>query len=638
MSITRSLESSASRAASLAWPIMRWAADLGNPRSIEPVWAHAPLEKGKEQNRPELGWPRETDSLCPKCVVEARELILSGEKDWRSLLEDTPGEIKAQIVERNGRIMMEKTCPKHGFFEDVISTDATFMKRIEGLFPGGDFETPPNPMRDHGKSTIKYGRGSVMVIDLTNRCNMMCDACFMDANQVGFVHELTLDEIKQILDNAASVKPRRQLSINFSGGEPTIHPHFLDAIRYAKEVGFFTVQASTNGIRFAQDPEFAMEAGRAGLRLAYLQFDGTDNLAHEHRRVSNLFEVKQKAIENLSAANVDVTLVPTILNGINDDQVGKIVDFAIENSDTVNVISFQPVSFTGRDEGIDDETRRARRYTLSHLAHDISEQTGFGDPYLDWFPLSAMGPFSDLVDVVLGQEAEWGSLKCGCHPNCGVGMVLFVNKKTRETIPMSKIIDLEQLTKDARQIADAARGKKWTLAQMGIALLRSYRAESSPIPFKVLLRQFLSQTGASDFAGAKDSQEYDWRILFVAGMWFQDLWNYDFRRTERCIIPYGTQMGEISFCAYNTGVGWRQIVEKLHQVATAQTWYKEVGRHEVYAGHRPVDLPAMPWEAGGQMPSSVSSGGGCGRSGDSQDEALVQLGGKRDVAAAPESP
>jgi hypothetical protein len=75
-------------------------------------------------------------------------------------------------------------------------------------------------------------------------------------------------------------------------------------------------------------------------------------------------------------------------------------------------------------------------------------------------------------------------------------------------------------------------------------------------------------------------------------MWFQDLWTYDFRRTEMCIIPYGTQMGEISFCAYNTGVGWRHIVELMHQNATVAQWYKEHGRHAVYASPRkPVPLP-----------------------------------------------
>ncbi len=81
-----------------------------------------------------------------------------------------------------------------------------------------------------------------------------------------------------------------------------------------------------------------------------------------------------------------------------------------------------------------------------------------------------------------------------------------------------------------------------------------------------------------------------WNLLFVAGMWFQDLFNYDFRRTEQCIIPYATQEGEISFCAYNTGMGWRQIVEKMHMTATLTKWYEEHGRHEIFAGGKSVRL------------------------------------------------
>ena len=85
---------------------------------------------------------------------------------------------------------------------------------------------------------------------------------------------------------------------------------------------------------------------------------------------------------------------------------------------------------------------------------------------------------------------------------------------------------------------------------------------------------------------AQNRKSDEWLILFVAGMWFQDLWTYDFRRTEMCIIPYATQMGEISFCAYNTGVGWRQIVEKMYQNASVADWYKEHGKHPVYANRR----------------------------------------------------
>jgi uncharacterized radical SAM superfamily Fe-S cluster-containing enzyme len=155
-------------------------------------------------------------------------------------------------------------------------------------------------------STIKHGRGSVLTVDLTNRCNMMCDPCFMDANQVGFVHELSWEDIKTVLDNAITIKPKRQMSVQFSGGEPTISPFFLDAVRYAREVGYTSVQAATNGIEFAKSPEFCRKAAEAGLRYAYLQLDGIGNAANQHRKLGNLFDVKLQTIENLHANGVDI--------------------------------------------------------------------------------------------------------------------------------------------------------------------------------------------------------------------------------------------------------------------------------------------------------------------------------------------
>ena len=123
------------------------------------------------------------------------------------------------------------------------------------------------------------------------------------------------------------------------------------------------MQAATNGIRFAQEPEFARQAREAGLRIAYLQFDGVGEEANAHRKVGNLFDVKLRAIENLHAAGIDVCLVVTIVNTVNNDQVGPIVKFALENCDKISFVSFQPVSFTGRDEDIADEDARTRSAT-----------------------------------------------------------------------------------------------------------------------------------------------------------------------------------------------------------------------------------------------------------------------------------
>jgi uncharacterized radical SAM superfamily Fe-S cluster-containing enzyme len=427
----------------------------------------------------------------------------------------------------------------------------------------------------------------------------------MDANQVGFVHELTWEEIKTMLDNAISIKPRRQMSVQFSGGEPTLSPYFLDAIRYSRKVGYNSVQAATNGIEFAKSAEFCKQAAEAGLRYAYLQFDGIGNEANSHRAVGNLFDVKLRAIENLHKAGVDIVPVITIINGINNEQVGAVVRFALDNPKKIPFLSFQPVSFTGRDEAITDERRQAQRYTLSHLAHDVKTQTGIGEPVRDWFPISFMSTFSDWADLVHGPSSDWGQLSCGCHPNCGIGMAVMCDKETREYVPVTAFLNAEQLAKDVAKVNDAARSKGWSMLGVTLSLLRNYNSFSSPKHFKMtdLLakfdkcfggtkRNYGKVTGDRTMEDIQKRRADRWNFLFVAGMWFQDLFNYDFRRTEQCIIPYATQEGEISFCAYNTGIGWRNIVEKMHMTATLTKWYAEKGRHEIIAGGKKVALTA----------------------------------------------
>src|SRR6476469_2671398 len=307
--------------------------------SIQPKWAAEPLLKSYERTAPPLGFPRETDSLCPTCVKQVREGVITKSIPLEILMNSHPGEIKAQI---------------------------------ESLFYGRDFKAAEDKhVHHHGTSDIKFGRGAVLTVDLTNRCNMMCNPCFMDANQVGYVHEPTYEDTKAILDRAVSFKPKRQIIILFSGGEPTLSPYYLEAVAYAKKVGFYRILAATNGIRFAEDLEFCKAAKAAGQHGVYLQFDGVSEEKNKHRGVGNLFDVKLRAIENLAEAGIKVTLVVTIVNSINNDGIGQIVDFAAKNIDKVQTIAFQPVSFTGRDEDISDELRKKWRYTLAGMTHDL---------------------------------------------------------------------------------------------------------------------------------------------------------------------------------------------------------------------------------------------------------------------------
>jgi uncharacterized radical SAM superfamily Fe-S cluster-containing enzyme len=599
-------EKAASIAANMAWQVFDRLNQINQNPAFTPKWSDKPLLKSWQKTKPPLGWPRETDSLCPRCVPEIRNQILDGKLPVEILKNEKVGEIKAQIIERDGKILMVKECAVHGRFEDMMAIDPAFFKHLEDVFPGRDIRAHNDEkLHNHGTSTIKHGRGSVLTVDLTNRCNMMCDPCFMDANQVGFVHELTWEDIKTLLDNAISIKPRRQMSVQFSGGEPTLSPFFLDAVRYARKVGYNSVQAATNGIEFAKSPEFCKQAAEAGLRYAYLQFDGIGNEANSHRAVGNLFDVKLRAIENLWSNGVDIVPVITIINGVNNEQVGAVVRFALDNPKKIPFLSFQPVSFTGRDEAVTDERRGAQRYTLSHLAHDVKTQTGIGVPVRDWFPISFMSTFSDFADLIHGPAADWGQLSCGCHPNCGIGMAVMCDKETKEYVPVTAFLNAERLAKDIARVTDAARGKLLSGIGVGLALMRNYDPFQAPTHFslkammekfdkcfRVTNRDYGKVTGDRTIQDIEKRRADRWNFLFIAGMWFQDLFNYDFRRTEQCIIPYATQEGEISFCAYNTGVGWRNIIEKMHMTATLSKWYDEHGRHEIIAGGKKVSLNA----------------------------------------------
>ena len=205
-----------------------------------------------------------------------------------------------------------------------MSIDAEFLRRIESSYPGPRLrDRPRTASTTTARPSIKYGRGAVLTIDLTNRCNMMCNPCFMDANQVGYVHELTLEEIQKILDDAISIKPRRQLSVQFSGGEPTLSPHFLRRRPLRAQVGYFSVQCATNGIRFAQDAGLR-EARPARRACASPTCSSTASATRPTRTARSATSSTSSCARSRTCTprGIDVTLVVTIVNGINNEQVG----------------------------------------------------------------------------------------------------------------------------------------------------------------------------------------------------------------------------------------------------------------------------------------------------------------------------
>jgi uncharacterized radical SAM superfamily Fe-S cluster-containing enzyme len=149
---------------------------LPEGQSPAPQWAPGPLLKSRQRTKPPLGWPRQTDSLCPRCVIETRSAILSGTRDLADLVDGHVGEIKARILEEDGRLLIRKTCAEHGTFEDVISIDPEFSRKIEARFPGRDFRTLGDELiHRHGSSSIKYGRGAVLTVSFTGRDEEISD-------------------------------------------------------------------------------------------------------------------------------------------------------------------------------------------------------------------------------------------------------------------------------------------------------------------------------------------------------------------------------------------------------------------------------------------------------------------------------
>src|SRR2546430_4017700 len=153
----------------------------------------------------------------------------------------------------------------------------------------------------------------------------------------------------------------------------------------------------------------------------------------------------------------------------------------MENPKKIAFVSFQPVSCTGRDEDITPERRLRQRYTLSHLAKDVSNQVGRVEPTRDWFPISLISAFSAFADLAHGPDSHWGTVSCGCHPNCGVGTALMINKHTKEWATVPGFLDMRKLVEDIKKITDSERNKNFSNLMMALALLQTYRPyEATP--------------------------------------------------------------------------------------------------------------------------------------------------------------
>ena len=333
------------------------------------------------------GLPKKTESLCPEC----KKIIT------------------ATIFEKDGKVLMEKTCPEHGKITDVYWSDVElYLKAEKFAFDGIGVSNPAIPNakvcpNECGLCQIHLSHTSLANIDLTNRCNMKCPICFANANQSGYVYEPSFEEVTKMLQVLRASKPVPCPAVQFAGGEPTIYPMFVEAVAKAKELGVSQIQVATNGIRFAEEPEFLKASADAGLNTIYLQFDGLNDDIYMMTRARKMMAVKKKMIENVRALQKrpSIVLVPTVVKGMNSQQVGDIFRYALDNLDIVRGINFQPVAFTGR---IDQKERDAQRYTLTDLVKDLGEQTNGQIKKADWFPVPSVVPISTLASALLGES------------------------------------------------------------------------------------------------------------------------------------------------------------------------------------------------------------------------------------------
>jgi hypothetical protein len=496
--------------------------------------------------------PSSTQSVCPVCLKV----------------------IDAQLYQQDGQVLMTKSCDIHGRFNELISSDAEFFLKLRRTH----YEQPQPVHNPHCRTNLgcpadcglceHHLSTPIMVnIDLTNRCNMNCPICFASSNTVGRICELTLDQVKQLLDAARAIRPHPPSCLQLVGGEPTIHRDFIEAVRQAKARGFAQVQAATNGIMFAENFEFTQAVSEAGLDQVYLQFDGLSDDIYLKTRGRALLEMKLKAIENIRRACIRIILVPTLVKGLNDHEVGEITKFAIRNIDAISAISWQPVAVTGR---IDEAARCRMRFTTADLARCLQEQCGFIDMHRDWYPFSVVAPFVRLLEVTTGQSQP----QISCHPHCGCATYLVVDKRNGTAVPLPAFVDIEPAMKTLDKIAARIEKHSWTkklsMLQAMNALKAHFHTQRAPQGwsfenFLEFTRSFLelSQQHTDKKACARQLQNSRFGTLLLAAMHFQDSYNYELDRSRHCVILYAAPDGRFyPFCTWNSGPCHRYRVEQ----------------------------------------------------------------------------
>ena len=292
-----------------------------------------------------------TTSLCPQCLKR----------------------IDGKIILKDGMIFVKKTCQEHGDYEEIMEENADYyLGRMLYTKPGGLSKTQTvrknNCPYDCGLCPEHEQHTCIGLIEVTNNCDLKCPVCYANS---GIGEPLSLKKIDEMLDMYLDSEYGNGEILQISGGEPTTHPDIIEIIKHARDKKIKYVMLNTNGLRIAEDKDFVKELSQfvGGFEI-YLQFDGFDKKTYQHLRGRPLTGIKLKAIENLTKYQIPITLVSTIERGINDKEVGRIVEFGI-NTKYIRGINFQPVAFFGRLNGV----KTKNRITITGIINNIEKQT-----------------------------------------------------------------------------------------------------------------------------------------------------------------------------------------------------------------------------------------------------------------------
>ena len=463
---------------------------------------------------------KSTKSICPECLQV----------------------LDATILEDGGKVYIKKECPEHGAFQELYWSDYDQYLRAEKFRDDGQgMENPrtktvkgcPN---DCGICPEHKSHTALAIIDVTNRCNLKCPVCFANAASAGYVYEPSQEQIIGMLENLRANKPVPATALQFSGGEPTIRNDLFVLIRKAKELGIRHVEINTNGVRLSQSVEYCRELREAGASTVYLQFDGLTPEVYKYIRGVNLLDIKMKALENLRAAGFkSVVLVVTLIKGVNDSQLGSIIDFAVKNFDVVRCINVQPVSLCGR---LPKEERDRMRITIPDFMRLVEEQTEGNVKVSDFYPVPTVVPISKAVGALQNKRY----VEFTAHPHCGMATYLFIEKG--KIVPITRYANIPKFVETMNKVyATASKGSK---NKAKIRMLGALKH----VKFTFLRKYLLRVLTEGSYNSLGDLQR---QSILLSSMHFMDPYNFDLERVQRCVIHYAVPDGRIiPFCTMNS--------------------------------------------------------------------------------------